>query len=72
MAHVGRNVSAQPTHFPWPTTVKEDFLDHNQVIEYIESYARHFKLLQLIKFNSRVKSIDYLGVSDDEMDSWDL
>ncbi|KAL5727612.1 flavin-containing monooxygenase [Ranunculus cassubicifolius] len=58
--------------FPWPDSVKEDFPDHNQVLDYIESYARHFDLLQYIKFNSKVTCIDYEGPFDEGMDSWDF
>ncbi|PIA46966.1 hypothetical protein AQUCO_01500479v1 [Aquilegia coerulea] len=58
--------------FPWPSSVKEDFPDHNQVMDYLESYARQFDLQQYIRFNCRVMAIDYEGVSDEEMVTWDL
>ncbi|GFY86289.1 hypothetical protein Acr_04g0010270 [Actinidia rufa] len=60
--------------FEWPGSVRETFPDHNQVVDYIRSYAVHFNILPLIKFNSRVIGIDYCWPSDQEegMDSWDL
>ncbi|KAF6172445.1 hypothetical protein GIB67_006958 [Kingdonia uniflora] len=65
--------SYQFSDFPWPSSVTEEFPDHNQVLDYIDSYARHFNVLQYIRFNSRVVSIDYEKASDgDEMDSWSL
>ncbi|KAF9608618.1 hypothetical protein IFM89_010103 [Coptis chinensis] len=62
----------QFSDFPWPSSVLEDLPDHKQVKEYIESYASHFDLRKYIKFNSKVISIDYEGVFDEEMVSWDL
>ena len=57
--------------FPWPSSVKDEFPTQTQVFEYLESYAQHFGLLSFIKFNSKVISIDYVGESDAEMESWD-
>ncbi|KAI3893994.1 hypothetical protein MKX03_034887 [Papaver bracteatum] len=56
--------------FPWPSSVKEDFPDHNQVMEYIESYALHFNLHPYIKFNTKVINIDYLAQEGQDMLSW--
>ncbi|KAG8367500.1 hypothetical protein BUALT_Bualt16G0078400 [Buddleja alternifolia] len=58
--------------FAWPPSVEEMFPHNTQVLEYIQSYAQHFKLLPYIKFNSLVMSIDYVGESEEEMESWEL
>lgn len=58
--------------FPWPSSVKETFPSHNQVLEYVQSYAQHFGLFPYIKFNSKVISLDYFGHSHEEMEAWDL
>ncbi|GMH02714.1 hypothetical protein Nepgr_004553 [Nepenthes gracilis] len=49
----------QFSDFPWPSFVTDDFPNARQVLDYIQSYARHFSLIQHIKFNSMVRSIDY-------------
>ncbi|GAV73910.1 LOW QUALITY PROTEIN: FMO-like domain-containing protein [Cephalotus follicularis] len=56
--------------YPWPPSTTDKFPTHYQ--EYIESYAKHFGLYPYIKFNSKVISLDYVGVSHEEMESWDL
>ncbi|GMN24997.1 hypothetical protein TIFTF001_040650 [Ficus carica] len=57
--------------FPWPSSVKEVFPSHNQVLEYAQSYAQHFGLFPYIKFNSKVIILDYVGESHEEMEAWD-
>ncbi|XP_075510238.1 putative flavin-containing monooxygenase 1 isoform X1 [Primulina tabacum] len=62
----------QFSDFPWPDSVKEMFPHSSQLLEYIQSYAQHFDLLQYVKFNSEVVSIDYVGESEDEIQSYEL
>nr|XP_016487522.1 PREDICTED: probable flavin-containing monooxygenase 1 [Nicotiana tabacum] len=62
----------QFSDFPWPDSVTDVFPDQRTVLEYIESYARHFDLLCHIQFNSKVLSLSYEsgGDSNGEWDLW--
>ncbi|KAA8537419.1 hypothetical protein F0562_026894 [Nyssa sinensis] len=62
----------QFSDFAWPSSVTETFPDHNQLMDYIQSYALHFNILPRIKFNSRVIEIDYSTPSDKDLLRWDL
>ncbi|XP_059281866.1 probable flavin-containing monooxygenase 1 [Lycium ferocissimum] len=58
----------QFSDFAWPESVTETFPRHDQVKDYIESYALHFNILPHIQFNSKVVSIDYRAYEDDGCD----
>ncbi|XVF88253.1 hypothetical protein PTKIN_Ptkin19aG0034800 [Pterospermum kingtungense] len=62
----------QFSDFPWPSSAKELYPKHDVVLNYIESYADHFDIYSCIKFNSKVISIDYVGESYEEIESWHL
>ncbi|KAH7852645.1 hypothetical protein Vadar_027365 [Vaccinium darrowii] len=62
----------QFSDFPWPDSVTELFPDQNQVLEYLESYARHFDLLHHIRFNTKAVSIDYEGATSEVQQAWAL
>ncbi|KAJ3673656.1 hypothetical protein LUZ60_005648 [Juncus effusus] len=47
--------------FPWPDRTDPSFPTHNEILEYLESYATHFHLWEFIKFQSKVVEIKYLG-----------
>uniref|UniRef100_A0A803MLF0 Flavin-containing monooxygenase n=1 Tax=Chenopodium quinoa TaxID=63459 RepID=A0A803MLF0_CHEQI len=61
--------SYQFSDFPWPSSVETLFPDHNQVFDYIQSYANHFNLLKHIRFNTKVLSIKYDGPSHEHVQS---
>ncbi|KAJ3680470.1 hypothetical protein LUZ60_016748 [Juncus effusus] len=62
----------QFSDFPWPSDVKDEHPDHDQVMDYIWTYARHFDLVKWIKFNSRVIGIEYVGASEKEIMEWEV
>ncbi|KAJ4838869.1 hypothetical protein Tsubulata_010905 [Turnera subulata] len=64
--------SYQFTDFPWPSSVKEVYPSGTQIVEYFESYAKHFGIFPCIRFNSKVIGIDYIGESCEEIESWEL
>ncbi|XBJ06541.1 hypothetical protein VPH35_012184 [Triticum aestivum] len=62
----------QFTDFPWPPGVSDLYPDHNQVMDYLRSYARHFGVLECIRFGSRVAALEYSSdVNEGEMMTWD-
>ncbi|KAH7677441.1 dimethylaniline monooxygenase (N-oxide forming) protein [Dioscorea alata] len=62
----------QFSDFPWPETVTEMFPSHVQVMEYLESYSRHFDLLRYIRFGAKVVGMELAGVDEEEMGCWEL
>ena len=64
--------SFQFSDFPWRSSVKDEYPDNQQVLQYLRSYAEHFDIIPCIRFNSKVIDIEYVGESSEEMKSWDL
>ncbi|CAL5186885.1 unnamed protein product [Lathyrus oleraceus] len=62
----------QFSDFPWDSSVKQDCPSSEQVLDYLNSYAQQFSIVPYIRFNSKVIDIDYVGESDEEMNSWEL
>ncbi|OWM84014.1 probable flavin-containing monooxygenase 1 [Punica granatum] len=56
----------QFSDFPWPAEVTEDFPPHYQVMGYIRSYADQFRLIEHVRFNSKVVQIEYSGAAGGE------
>ena len=47
--------------FPWPNRDRVDFPSHLEILEYLNSYARHFDLRRFIQFNSKVVGVRFIG-----------
>nr|XP_010911289.1 probable flavin-containing monooxygenase 1 [Elaeis guineensis] len=60
------------TDFPWPASVTEVAPDHRQVMDYLQSYARHFDLLRFIEFKASVVGVEYVGAKEEEIIAWEL
>ncbi|XP_051113800.1 probable flavin-containing monooxygenase 1 [Andrographis paniculata] len=62
----------QFSDFRWPDSDDGVFPGGAEVLQYVQSYADHFELLPYINFKCRVMSMEYVGVSEEEMEMWDL
>ncbi|PON46146.1 Dimethylaniline monooxygenase, N-oxide-forming [Parasponia andersonii] len=68
-----KKTAYQFSDFPWPSSLEELFPTNNKVLEYVQSYAKHFNLFPYIKFNSKVLNLDYVdGESYEEIETWDF
>lgn len=54
------------TDFPWPKREDSSFPSHLEVLEYLNSYARHFDVLKRVRFNSKVVALRFIGSGEDE------
>ncbi|KAJ8421242.1 hypothetical protein Cgig2_028192 [Carnegiea gigantea] len=59
----------QFSDFPWPSSIKENFPHHTQVLNHILAFAHHFNLLSYIKLNTKVVGIDDVCVDGGPKDS---
>ncbi|CAM0870594.1 unnamed protein product [Alopecurus aequalis] len=60
----------QYSDFPWPDSVTEVFPDHRQVMDYLGAYARHFGVLDCVRFGHRVLGMEYVGVGEETVAAW--
>ncbi|KAF7111954.1 hypothetical protein CFC21_111905 [Triticum aestivum] len=61
----------QYTDFPWPDSVTEEYPNNHQVADYLHAYARHFGVLDCIRFGHRVAGMEYVGVAEEEVKAWE-
>ncbi|KAE8710450.1 putative flavin-containing monooxygenase 1 [Hibiscus syriacus] len=50
--------------FPWPNRDDPTLPSKLDVLDYLESYAKHFDVLKFIKFNSKVVELRFFGCSE--------
>ena len=57
--------------FPFPSEWTS-FLNHQQVLKYLEDYTSHFDLYKYIQFNSVVSSVRPLMGEDSHKPQWEV
>ncbi|KAF0910672.1 hypothetical protein E2562_004664 [Oryza meyeriana var. granulata] len=57
--------------FPWPPAVADLYPDHDQVTEYLRSYAKRFGVLECVRFGCRVAGMEYAGADEEEVMAWE-
>lgn len=55
--------------FPWTERDNSSFPSYLEILDYLNSYATNFGVLELIKFNSKVVEIRFIGNRDQSNDS---
>ncbi|XAR51108.1 Flavin-containing monooxygenase [Bertholletia excelsa] len=51
--------------YPWPERDNSTFPSYADILEYLDSYARHFDLLKFVQFNSKVIEVRFVGGEED-------
>ncbi|KAG8057199.1 hypothetical protein GUJ93_ZPchr0002g22947 [Zizania palustris] len=57
--------------YPWPPGVTDLYPDHDQVTEYLRSYAKRFGVLVRVCFGCRVSALEYAGTDEGELMAWE-
>ncbi|GMH04124.1 hypothetical protein Nepgr_005963 [Nepenthes gracilis] len=47
--------------FPWPDRDNSSFPSHIEIVDYLHAYAKHFDVLQFVRFNSKVVELRFVG-----------
>ncbi|CAI9100789.1 OLC1v1037962C1 [Oldenlandia corymbosa var. corymbosa] len=55
--------------FPWAERDNTSFPSYEEILDYLYSYATHFGVFELIRFNSKVVEIKFVGNQDPEGNS---
>eukprot|EP00092_Neocalanus_flemingeri_P007944 GFUD01008571.1.p1 GENE.GFUD01008571.1~~GFUD01008571.1.p1 ORF type:complete len:438 (-),score=120.28 GFUD01008571.1:45-1358(-) len=50
--------------FPFPETKETSFIHHSEVLDYLESYKKHFEVEKLIKFHTQVSRVNPVLTED--------
>jgi dimethylaniline monooxygenase (N-oxide forming) len=61
----------QYSNFPWPDSVTAMFPNCRQVADYLHAYARHFGVLDCVRFGHRVLGMEYVGAGEEEVAAWE-
>ena len=62
--------------FPWPApadaaSAEGLFPRHDQVLEYLDAYARRFGVLERVRFGCKVLGASYVGATEREVAAWE-
>ncbi|KAG8093223.1 hypothetical protein GUJ93_ZPchr0012g20334 [Zizania palustris] len=57
--------------YTWPPGVTDLYPDHDQVTEYLSSYAKCFGVLVRVRFGCRVSALEYAGADEGELMAWE-
>ncbi|KAI6679785.1 hypothetical protein NL676_033666 [Syzygium grande] len=47
--------------FPWPDRDNSSFPSHDEIVVYLEGYAKHFDVLKCVRFDSKVVEVRFIG-----------
>jgi len=64
------------SNFPWPApadaaSAEGLFPRHDQVLEYLDAYARRFGVLERVRFGCKVLGASYVGATEREVAAWE-
>ncbi|KAG8057662.1 hypothetical protein GUJ93_ZPchr0002g23956 [Zizania palustris] len=66
------HVAYRFSDFPWPEPESVDWYPrHDQVVDYLAAYARHFGVEERVRFRSKVLAAEYVGAPDDAASGWE-
>ncbi|KAJ4708856.1 Flavin-containing monooxygenase [Melia azedarach] len=53
--------------FPWLKSNTDEFPSYTEILEYLESYAKHFDLLKLVRLHSKVVELRFVGETHENL-----